>query len=993
MVNALECNEKINNMHDEEYTIIKLIGRGANTMTYLAEYNSVKGMQSKCIVKEYCPASVQMFREANGSLSCSAQFVEKYEDGKKRFKEGGYRENELRNVQGLSNLVPEIRGCFEQNNTVYLDVIHHEGVTYNQLIDEPLLNKMRICLSIAKLVDRFHKAGYLCLDIKPDNFMVLDTTALSEDVVNYIDFDSLCKKGKFSFGKALSCTKAWSAPEQRNPYLFKKISEATDIYALGELIFWTVFNRHSEISEHRMFAEYVFDEILNAPECLSRRKVRNLLSQIFAHSLCSVPERRYQSVDKLINVLSELIEEIEKKVYFKERIIRPKRFFQGRQRELGQIHEILDADGILFVQGMGGIGKSEIVRQYCSLNREKYDNILYVNYLDSLVHAICDEIDIVGIVREYNESDIQFCWRKVALLNQVLSGTSIFVIDNFDIMVSEMDVEEQKLWNYIKKMSLKLLITTRNHQNEYPELFIDSIQDKDNLRMFFMREKCVYEEGYIRAIDDIIEMVKRHTLLMELISRQMSASKISSMEMLTMLQSTGICGLPQDAIGFEKDFINSDVTVMEHLRKLFSMTNISEQQKIILVKLAFMPVAGISANLFSGFFSLQNYNDINVLINKGWICQSNDDDFILTVHPIIASLAASLLIDDKKIHEEFLHDISMASKCVEEAGTSFYGEIVELYRSVAYNLKRYGIKSNKVADYITEYVAWSNQYGNVEARLELLQYAIDIYNTLYKKGAFYQYREWAYDMYVTICIEQNTGKKEEIEAVCKERHKAMFLQCEFSWAVLWLVNACKSMVERSGSATVKYLFNNCWKILLYSEREITVNATPFLIRDAELLEMMLIAHAEESTPMVKKLYQIALLERRVSLKRWAKRQKNVKTNAFEEQTQMSEARLYLLSDEQTKAREVLQGIVNGSGKEYVTVNQYTAHKMLADISILAEDYQQAKIDLEKCQEIADKLILPIDRELLYCMKKVYSALADEERLYTVENIISILSCN
>ena len=47
-----------------------------------------------------------------------------------------------------------------------------------------------------------------------------------------------------------------------------------------------------------------------------------------------------------------------------ERISWPRPFFTGREEEIRQIAEILEKEHVLFLQGMGGIGKSELAKGY-----------------------------------------------------------------------------------------------------------------------------------------------------------------------------------------------------------------------------------------------------------------------------------------------------------------------------------------------------------------------------------------------------------------------------------------------------------------------------------------------------------------------------------------------------------------------------------------------------------------------------------------------------
>ena len=60
-----------------------------------------------------------------------------------------------------------------------------------------------------------------------------------------------------------------------------------------------------------------------------------------------------------------------------ERISWPRPFFTGREEEIRQIAEILEKEHVLFLQGMGGIGKSELAKGYAQAFRDRYDTIIF----------------------------------------------------------------------------------------------------------------------------------------------------------------------------------------------------------------------------------------------------------------------------------------------------------------------------------------------------------------------------------------------------------------------------------------------------------------------------------------------------------------------------------------------------------------------------------------------------------------------------------------
>ena len=210
------------------YKINKKIGEGANTIAYEAEYTN-NGLKSIHILKEYYPKSMKIDRDEHGKLIFDN--IEKFNLGKEKFISSGKRQNELRMIGDLTNETPYLQNIFELNNTVYLDVIKYEGTTLDEVSNISLIDKLKLCLSVCKLVYTYHQNGYLCLDLKPQNIFVLkDKTEL----IHFIDFDAIDKKENIKFGNNVhKYSLHWSAPEQRNPFAYSKISEKSYIYALG----------------------------------------------------------------------------------------------------------------------------------------------------------------------------------------------------------------------------------------------------------------------------------------------------------------------------------------------------------------------------------------------------------------------------------------------------------------------------------------------------------------------------------------------------------------------------------------------------------------------------------------------------------------------------------------------------------------------------------------------------------------------------------------
>ena len=84
----------------------------------------------------------------------------------------------------------------------------------------------------------------------------------------------------------------------------------------------------------------------------------------------------------------------------------------------------------IFIYGIGGIGKSEFVKQYISDHKKEYTNILYMTYSGSLKSTIAS-LDFHDD-KSRDSVDTRFYRHNIFLKH--LKNDSLIIIDNFDIM-------------------------------------------------------------------------------------------------------------------------------------------------------------------------------------------------------------------------------------------------------------------------------------------------------------------------------------------------------------------------------------------------------------------------------------------------------------------------------------------------------------------------------------------------------------------------------
>lgn len=943
------------------YTIISVLGRGASTIAYLTNYVDEAGQVSERIIKEYCPYELEITRGENGKIICAEKDILKFEQGLERFKAGGEYQNELRNKVALKNSIPPMQGVYAANNTLYLEVTPYEGKTLDRLIELSLVQRIKICLTIAKLVNRYHKQGYLCLDIKPENiFILINDGEIVTEQVEYIDFDSMCKIEEVSFEKSLSYTEAWAAPEQINPYSYKKISEATDVYAVGELVFWLVFGRHSSGDEHRGFSRYPFDET-ETPfvKEFNRNIIKDTFTKFFRKTLRSSVKNRFSSLEEVIAILSVLTDELSKTVYLKDSVVRPNPFFVGREDELNVVEDKLVKNGLVFLRGIGGIGKSEIARNYYESHRNIYQTMQYWTYAGSLIKLIVndDMVDIHGMRRSYEATDKEYCWEKLRVLKDCLCEKNLIVLDNFNIKIQELSAEEKEVWMFLTKLPCDILVTTQQEQSEF-DFPISGLKNVALLRSFFERNGQKYSKMQSECLDNIIKGVGYNTFLVEVIAGYMFNAKKTPEKLQEELLDHGIFGLTKENVDSVKDGINSTNTVMDYVKRMFLLENVSTEQKLLLAKLALSPVTGLSANIFKAYFHIEDYNELNDLLEKGWVSQTDMPEYRLTIHPVVASVALAGLNESTVFCDALMEDILLLSNEVKEGGELTYKDIISIYGSIAYGLQKFEIKSIKVAEYITRYVSWSEPYGNLELRYSMLKYAIELYQKFVPEDEFCKEKEWAHDIYVDICLKRENIAMDEILELCKIHRTLAKNYSEHTWALYWCMNMVKIATLKSWLMIVKYLPFLAWDVvmeLLHDNFSAEELAKPFYIRDAEWGEA-LVEHKRIKSLWAENLF-IRIIKMDYKLAKRNKKWNDLMTSELNERISICEAKI-LRWNQPSKAKILIENILRGY-EGYYTINQYEAKSLLGEILFFKEnEFHQAKQVFLECIEIEEKLSLP-----------------------------------
>lgn len=632
---ALVRGEIIAAGEHRQYHVVEEVGRGASCIVYSAAYEDTAGHHHLVRLKECYPCHLNIRRNTDGGLEVSTSFANAFAEAQKKFERAYAKNVALKNTLGLINSTMDAVDLFACNHTWYSVMACVEGRDYRSVTDENLQSLFVRMLALARIIRKYHDHGVLHLDIKPENIFLIPET--KEHMVLF-DFDSLVDKSDLENGTEIriSFSDGYAAPELVRGYK-NKICEATDIYSIGAVVFDKLFGRTPTALEGAMGFCYDFGRMKKKDERYQPDLFRKL-SEFLHKTIASSIVCRYKSIDSLIPALEELIRisNIEN-IFLYHSFSYRSACFVGREKELSGIREVFDSgQQVLFLSGIGGIGKTELARRYAYENAKRYRKIVFVLFEDSVEATVCrNDLRIHGIEQEEGESSRQYFVRKLTALKTVVTPEDLVILDNFDVEGDD-DLEE------LLECPCRFLITTREdfRDYDYRQIDVGNLGEMEKLLLLFdaynTREYDHKEQEQIR---DIIELVERHTMTVELIAKYLRTTGERPCFLLrSLMEKEGITSTEEIGIRHRKDRRLRAESINRHLLTLFDLSGFSAGQAELMRSLSLLGSVRIAREIFLQYCAIENREgELESLIRRGWMEYDEDTDKV-SLHQIILDL-------------------------------------------------------------------------------------------------------------------------------------------------------------------------------------------------------------------------------------------------------------------------------------------------------------------------------------------------------------------
>lgn len=637
---GLEKNSEII-IQDKIYKIENEIGRGANCIVYNAKYRDNLDIEHNIRLKECFPVYLSLERMRDNEVVVCNDNTLRFENVKKEFIETYRRNVELRKTLGLINSTINSTDILEYNNTVYSVMTLDEGIDYGKYEDKSLIELLEHIKSIAIIIEKYHSNGYLHLDLKPENVFIMPETT---EHIMLFDFDSVITFAGIEANDKvnISYTEGFSAPEQIQGRI-NRIGKHTDIFSIGAILFYKLFDRKPELDDMRISSRYNFED-MKFKDSRYQPALYKTMEKFLRKTLSVSTASRWSEMKPVIEALDEMINLSDvTRLYLVDSFQYNQACFVGRNKEIENIKDMFNDSNAIFLSGIGGIGKTELAKQYVKRNRENYNNVVFAIFNSSIEQMVCESVNINGISRDKDESTTEYFNRKMKLLETILTADDLIIMDNFDVD-SEINLER------FLQLPCKFIITTREDFRDYnyKQLVVDKIEDEEDIMELFLSYNDIeYSKSEKEAISELLQFVDYHTMTVELIAKYLQHTDISPEELIDkFLEQEGINNTNDTKIKHRKDRKLSAESVNRHLRMLFDLSGFDEIEKEILCDLSIFAGVNIRRGKFEELCDIKNAHiKVEALIKHGWIMEDEITGKIY-LHQIIQDLVYKDLAPD-----------------------------------------------------------------------------------------------------------------------------------------------------------------------------------------------------------------------------------------------------------------------------------------------------------------------------------------------------------
>ncbi|MCX7749313.1 MAG: tetratricopeptide repeat protein [Clostridia bacterium] len=295
----------------------------------------------------------------------------------------------------------------------------------------------------------------------------------------------------------------------------------------------------------------------------------------------------------------------------------------GRKKELQELSTRLKkAKRLLLVNGMGGIGKTELCKAFFWSNYHKYKNVGWIEYTESIKESFINQFHVDGLFLPDEIPDMKFT--KLMRFLTGISPDSLIVIDNIENAADD-GIKE------LCSLPVKILANSRINIECFEQFPLGTLAPEECTKLFYSFYQSSKDDAGVR---DIIELSGFHTLTIELLAKTAQKSALKVKVLYSLLKTAGfnLNHLIKEKVETFWHNEKQKSNFFNLLLKVFNISNLGEEEKYVLMSLSIMPSMEIEINELRQWIGLESNDAINLLADNGWVKRNG---FKIIMHQVL----------------------------------------------------------------------------------------------------------------------------------------------------------------------------------------------------------------------------------------------------------------------------------------------------------------------------------------------------------------------
>ncbi|MCP5108730.1 MAG: toll/interleukin-1 receptor domain-containing protein, partial [bacterium] len=298
----------------------------------------------------------------------------------------------------------------------------------------------------------------------------------------------------------------------------------------------------------------------------------------------------------------------------------------GRETELEEMTRLLArTHRVLLVNGLGGVGKTELCKRYFRDHCGDYRHLAWVDVVgpirESMVAAFTAET--TGF-REEDTVDERF--EKIMDLLTGLDTHCLLVVDDIE-NPGDPDLDR------LRSLPVKVIANSRLTIEGFENHTLDFLNAEGCKELFYNFYAGKRDDPHV---EKIVERCGRHTLSVELLAKTAEHGAIPLKDLYEVLEKKGfdLTGVVDHKVSTSWHGETEKTSFFKHLLKIFDLTGLTGDERFVLANLSVLPAMYIEMGDVRDWLKLTDHEAVNSLVAKGWL-RKEAGGFGVFMHQVI----------------------------------------------------------------------------------------------------------------------------------------------------------------------------------------------------------------------------------------------------------------------------------------------------------------------------------------------------------------------